>query len=52
MENLNAAILRVMLMDYYGRREASLWLSTWGVPEPEAAAIEGRWKEMLARLLP
>jgi len=34
-----------------GHPEAILWLSTWGRPESEVRAIEGRWRDAFARAL-
>lgn len=48
VEDLNDALLRVQL---YGR-EASVWLSTYGVPEPDVRALERAWRASLATLLP
>ena len=51
VESWNRALLRLRLEDLYGRREAHLWLSTYGLPREQAAEFRTRWQSELERLL-
>jgi len=51
VEPWNRALLRLRLEDLYGRREAHLWLSTYGLPREEAAAFQTRWQAELENFL-
>ena len=47
VDNLNDGLFRIRIDSSHGLREAGLWLSTWGVPAEQVAAIETGWVEML-----
>jgi len=51
VENYNHAHLSITLDDLPMRkyRDVNLWLSTWGVPAAEVAAMEMRWKALLKK---
>ena len=55
VQNLNNALLAVRMHEVCGHEpgaghEASLWLSTYGVPQAEVEAFRSRWQEVLDRL--
>ncbi len=54
VNNWNNALMRIQFDDLPGRgyRDAQLWISTYGVPAADVAALEQRWKAMLERVLP
>lgn len=43
VESLGGGLFRIMIMDYYGRREASLMLSAWGKNAAAVPALKERW---------
>jgi uncharacterized protein YndB with AHSA1/START domain len=49
VENLGNSLFRLAVENCGGGPEAALWLSTWGRPPAETAAIEGRWRQALER---
>jgi uncharacterized protein YndB with AHSA1/START domain len=51
VESWNRAFLRLRLEDLYGRREAHLWLSTYGLPRARTSEFQARWQSELERLL-
>jgi uncharacterized protein YndB with AHSA1/START domain len=51
VESWNRALLRLRLEDLYGRREAHLWLSTYGLPRERAVEFQKRWQAELESLL-
>ena len=52
IEGLNDGLFRVGIESCFGSPEAQLWISTWGVPEADLRAIEGRLTDMMTRLFP
>lgn len=50
VKNLNDSVLRVQIEQYQGRREASVWLSAYGLPESQLEGFEKRWSERLNQL--
>lgn len=49
--NMNDGILRVELEHVGKNRDATVWLSTYGIPEPEVQAFRERWEHVLHALL-
>ena len=49
VENHNDGLLRIGFDKCAGGPEATIWLSTWDVPEADVAALGARWKETLAK---
>ncbi|MGH9578422.1 MAG: hypothetical protein ACRD3R_13365, partial [Terriglobales bacterium] len=52
VEALHNAFLRVRLDQMFGKREASVWLSLYGMPAHEVDALRGRWQAMLEGIFP
>jgi len=51
VDDLNDALLRIVIHGTPGSAAAVLWLSTYGVPNDRVQAIAARWQESLARAL-
>jgi uncharacterized protein YndB with AHSA1/START domain len=52
VENMNNALLGVMIESCGGPAMAGLWLSAFGVPQAQVDAFRDRWNEVLGRLFP
>jgi uncharacterized protein YndB with AHSA1/START domain len=48
--NLDNGLFRMGYEDFFQPAEAVMWLSTWGLPAAEVAALRGRWQTLLAGL--
>lgn len=52
VEGMNNALFRLGIESCFGAPEAQIWVSTWGVPQAEVHAMEGRFADLLGELFP
>jgi uncharacterized protein YndB with AHSA1/START domain len=52
IENMNNALLGVMIESCGGPVMVGLWLSAFGVPQKDVDSFRDRWNEVLAKLFP
>ncbi len=52
VENYGGSLFRLMVMEYYGRCEGSLWLAAWGKDGAQAERVRPGWEDLLKRLYP
>jgi uncharacterized protein YndB with AHSA1/START domain len=50
--NMNNGILRIELEHVGNNRDVTVWLSTYGVKEPEVKSFGRRWAEVISALFP
>ncbi len=49
LDGHGGGMIRFGFEDCLGGPEAHVWIATWGMPEREFVALEGRWKSALER---
>jgi len=50
--NLNDALLWLTIEGAPGEHDVQLWLSAYGLPQPDVEAFKTRWAEVLEKILP
>lgn len=50
VENLNNATMRIQTEDFFGKRDVTVTLSTYGLPQSQVESMRQRWTELLTKL--